>query len=49
MVDIEEIIKEWPEECKNHDVNHSDSEEGNNKEKTKGKNKLDEDKSKEKQ
>ena len=48
-MDIEEIIKEWPEEWRNPDVNRSDSDEGSNRETTKGKNKISEDKGKEKQ
>lgn len=49
QADIEEIIKEWPKEWKNPNVNCSNSEEGSDKETTKGKNKLDEDEGKEKQ
>lgn len=49
QVDIEEIIKEWPEEWRNPDVNLSESDEGNDEEKAKGKKKLGEDKGKEKQ
>ena len=48
-MDIKEIIKEWREECRNPDINHSDSEEGSDKETNKGKQKLGEDKGKEKQ
>ena len=44
LADIEEIIKEW----RNPDVNQSDLGEGSDKETTKGKNKLGEDKGKEK-
>lgn len=42
QMDIEEIIKEWPEEWRNSGDIHSDSEEGTDKETDKGKHKLDE-------
>ena len=49
QADIEEIIKEWPEEWRNSDDIHSDSEEDNDKETDKGKQKIGEGKGKEKQ
>lgn len=49
QANTKEIIKEWPEEWKNPNVNHSDSEECSDNETSKGKNKCGEDKGKEKQ
>ena len=49
QVDIEEILKEWPEEWWNPTDIHSDLEEGTDKEVDKGKQKQGEGKGKEKQ
>ena len=47
--DIEEIIKEWPKEWRNPDINLSELDEDSDKEKDKSKATVGEDKGKEKQ
>ena len=47
--DIEEIIKEWPEEWRNPDINLSESDEDSDKEKAKGKATIGKEEGKEKQ
>ena len=49
QADIEEIIKEWPKEWKNPDINLSESDEDSDKEKAKTKDKFVKDKEKGKQ
>ena len=46
--EIEEIIREWPEEWRNPDINLSESDEDSDKEKAKGKAIVGEEKGKEK-